>query len=265
MGGIRAISVERCCGFRTEGDVYVECGLSPFGRPIEYFLMDPPVRYQLPVQYVGVRPFQRKDPETGEMVVHLLDHVGRDNYRVADMVEEIRRYGLSRKIPKTQDMSVFIPGKSKIFLSHSEAMVLNLDKYRTQILPNNLEWFCCSPYENIYAEHTDKKAFPKFPDDCCSGFWWYDVPPGKYSKLSFLINNKDILKVFPNPVVVDMPTFHYIANERPADFEPEYQEAIFAAFPITAIAVIAARDNSHKGTLDRIQKQSHIPVFESDK
>lgn len=36
-----AIPVRRGCGERKQGGIYGECGLSPFGRPLEDFLLDP--------------------------------------------------------------------------------------------------------------------------------------------------------------------------------------------------------------------------------
>ncbi len=38
----KADPVERGCGEREQGGVYAECGLSPYGTPLEYFLIDPP-------------------------------------------------------------------------------------------------------------------------------------------------------------------------------------------------------------------------------
>ena len=39
----KAIPVERGCGEREPGGVYAECGLSPYGSPLEHFLIDPPM------------------------------------------------------------------------------------------------------------------------------------------------------------------------------------------------------------------------------
>ena len=37
----KADPVERGCGEREQGGVYAETGLSPYGTPLEYFLIDP--------------------------------------------------------------------------------------------------------------------------------------------------------------------------------------------------------------------------------
>lgn len=127
----------RGCGTREGGGVYVEVGLSPWGRPVEHFLVDPPVRVDakgLGLSSIGVKLVFVPDgdctackgegtvlegaepgvydilPEIHRVICpacdgkgylgtwHIFDIVGQKHYpNVADFVEETRRFGVSRR------------------------------------------------------------------------------------------------------------------------------------------------------------------------
>jgi hypothetical protein len=99
----------RGCGTRVKGGIYAECKLSPFGMPIEHFLIDPPnpIPDDLGLTPVGVKLFER------DGVFHILDWVGSAHYKnVADFIEETRNFGASRRLSKSTDFSKLtaIPG-----------------------------------------------------------------------------------------------------------------------------------------------------------
>ncbi len=93
-----AIPAKRGCGVRQKGGLYAECAISPSGKPIEEFLFDPPI----------IVPAGFAVPTRGVVLVeragiwHVVDRVGNEFYpSPADMAEEIKRFGLSRRIPTT--------------------------------------------------------------------------------------------------------------------------------------------------------------------
>src|SRR5579863_5482931 len=112
----KAVPDERGCGQRTPGGLYVECGLSPYGRPLEDFLIDPPLSLPTGIDLVN-KPqlWPRTDPasqeavvdvETGRPVYDLLIHIGAEYYPYApDYIEETRRMGASRKLNPNLDLA----------------------------------------------------------------------------------------------------------------------------------------------------------------
>lgn len=67
----------RGCGYRQPGGAYFAVPLAPGGRPVEEFLIDPPVVVEdaarLSLTSVGVAVFER------DGVTHLVDIVGREH------------------------------------------------------------------------------------------------------------------------------------------------------------------------------------------
>jgi hypothetical protein len=117
--------VRRGCGYRQPGGAYLAVPLGPGGRPIEDFLVDPPVvidsdqRAALGLAAVGVALVERAG------ATHAFDIVGREHYRtVAEYVDEVRRLGVSRRISRTADFSRLNPD-SRLVLLHEHADVAN--------------------------------------------------------------------------------------------------------------------------------------------
>src|SRR5690349_2687008 len=85
----KAAVVLRGCGERTPGGVYIECGLSPVGRPFEDFLIDPPLSLPpgLGVEALANKPQFWIDSTT--YTVHLVIWIGAEHYPyLADFIEE---------------------------------------------------------------------------------------------------------------------------------------------------------------------------------
>jgi hypothetical protein len=126
----KADPVERGCGEREPGGVYAECGLSPWGRPLEDFLIDPP----LPIPdgldlinkpQVWQRLLPSGDPaldELGQPIYDLLIWVGAEHYEyVPDFLEEVRRYGASRRLNPNLDLSQ-LSRASRMLLAHPRVL-----------------------------------------------------------------------------------------------------------------------------------------------
>jgi hypothetical protein len=109
--------VKRGCGERVEGGLYVIAASSPYGKPLEFFLIDPVVEWKggqlrAPMLY-----------EDSKGIYHILMGVGKTFYPfVPDFVEEVRIHGLSKRIPIDFDVSKLTPLKSKILLIHPRAI-----------------------------------------------------------------------------------------------------------------------------------------------
>jgi hypothetical protein len=125
---------KRGCGERQPDSIYLESRLSPFGKELEYFLIDPPQPcHELGINWsrsyqVYQKPLTKQgEPvldDNGKQVVinHLVDWVGEEHYpTIWDFIEETRKKGISRRINKDFDFSLLTPGKSQIFFAHKKA------------------------------------------------------------------------------------------------------------------------------------------------
>jgi len=107
----------RGCGIREEGSLYFVCETSPLGRPIEDFLVDPPIPWKGPRLRA---PMLQHD---GARFNHVLIGVGARYYPfIPDFIEEAKIMGVSKRIPTGFDLSKLTPGRSKMALIHPRAI-----------------------------------------------------------------------------------------------------------------------------------------------
>ena len=144
----------RGCGYRQPGGAYFAVPLGPGGRPIEEFLIDPPVVIDDPARLglasVGVTLIER------DGVTHVIDIVGREHYpTVASFIDEARRLGISRRAPRTIDFGR-ISRASRLLLAHAHADIANAAEFPCE------EGCPCR-----VAEH----LVPGF-GDMCARLWW---------------------------------------------------------------------------------------------
>lgn len=126
----KATAVPRGCGEREPGASYAECGLSPHGRPLEEFLIDPPLPLPDGLDIVN-KPmlWQRILPsgepaldEWGQPIYDLLIWVGQEHYAYCpDFVEEVRRFGASRRLNPNLDLSL-LSRASHMILAHPKVI-----------------------------------------------------------------------------------------------------------------------------------------------
>jgi hypothetical protein len=244
----KAVAVERGCGRRTAGGVYLEVGLSAVGLPLEAFLVDPPIPLRDDVRdALGITPVGVKLQTDRRGVTHVWDWVGSQHYQnVCDFLEEVRRFGLSRRLPKTLDFSV-LSDQSQIKLVHARAHIENHDAfYEASGWQRVAGEFPCPCKGKGPIGWGEKKRHPDPAGLCCAGLWWHDVEGGEPSTQGGV-----------NRV---MPSFAYLAHERPAGLEPQYVPALFAAFPISRLVVV--RDEAggtHDATMERV-RQAQLPA-----
>lgn len=239
----------RGCGSRVQNGVYWELGLGIGGKPLEDFLIDPPMivpsdmaipkRGQLMVPQNILRP----DGTTKE-VWHLIDRVGMGltpagpgYWNVADFVEEVREMGLSRRLNSKLDFSK-LTAESRVVLVHDRAWIDN----PAELFP----WTCPKDIEG----HED----PGFT--CCAGVWWEDIEGGS---LTASFTDRQVKRT--------MPSFDYVGRHRPVldsqgqPYAPVYRPAFFASFPASRLVVVAGDQAAER--LEKIQ-QSGLRTAEVD-
>lgn len=106
--------VTRGCGLREEGGFYACVDMSPDGREIEYFIVDPALEFQANINLRA--PFLLRDRNE---VAHLVLGIGKTYYPfLPDFVEEARRHGVSKRIPVGYNLSALDPRRSALVLVH---------------------------------------------------------------------------------------------------------------------------------------------------
>lgn len=109
--------MERGCGEREENGLYVCTTTSPFGMPLEHFLVDP-VRNWEGGQLRAPMLIQDRSGTS-----HILLGIGEKYYpTVPSFVEEAKVLGVSKRVPNDFDLSPLTPGKSKLLLTHPRAI-----------------------------------------------------------------------------------------------------------------------------------------------
>lgn len=230
----------RGCGTRVKGGVYLTCGLSYDGLPIEHFLVDAPIplaekqRKDMGLTPRGVRLVENADPQRPP---HVYDWVGSEYYpNVADFVEEVKRYGMSRRVPTNFDFSKLRP-RSRQVLIHARAVINESAQYQLSRMGIEEGYKRC---EKQLPEHTDLKY-----EGMCASLWWEDIEggtPGPYAA------------DWPRSVTRTMPAFSYTAWAKPYWAAPTYEVGVFLTLPIATIHVI--RDDQtgkHEEALSKVR------------
>lgn len=226
--------MERGCGRRKKGAIYSNCPLGEGGTPIEEFLIDPPQRLTLELAPQGVQIFE------AEGVAHIIDWVGSSHYpNVADFVEEVRRMGMSRRLPKTLAFER-LTLESRHFLVHSRAIVAHPEMYRREDAMPKDGHRC----PKALAMHQAAVEPGTLRSPMCAGIWWEDLDPfGAFVE-------PDV----PGSRVVTrkIPCGTYEGLCSPGDPKArEYVAGIFAGFPIWNLQVVRDPDGgSHNAAAD---------------
>ena len=174
---------------------------------------------------------------------HILDWVGERYYpHVADFIEEVRRMGMSRRLPRTLDFSRLDP-RSRVILIHARAWIDNAADYFAamgQWPP--AAWDCPKKLPEHLREDN--------PPNMCAGLWWWDVPadraiPDQPAVGDFALGWRD------------MPSFSYLARHS-ARLKGAYRPAAFAALPITRLAVIRDDDQANLESAQRAKLEVEV-------
>lgn len=232
------MTVERGCGFRTKGGIYAEVPTSPWGSPLEAFLVDPTlpiVPSKFGLTPVNMRVFQR------DGIYHIIDWIGAQHYPTAvHWLEEVRRFGVSTKLSLSADELKLLGPGSCIFPVHGFAYFDPRDAHYADL--QNLQNLGYS------WKHCPTGKHPKPDGSMCVGLLWQNLPavPERESVESVLPYRAHHYK---------MPSFEFAGYEQPGDFEnvpDNYQPAIFARFPITRLIMIRDDDETNAANLKKL-------------
>lgn len=215
-------TIERGCGRRIPGGIYLVSDTSPFGLPIESFLLDPPVevRAELKLPKRGVAMIER------DGTYYVADHVGSEHYpNAADVIEEARRFGVSRRISRKFDFSLLTP-ESRLLLAHARGLFTNWRAYR-KADAEGAPYPC--PRSDVLGQPIENHRSGR---EFCADLWWHDLEVGER-----VSETGNIRRGRPE-VLRRMPSFNYLASKRPVGIEPQYVEAFILAVPISGIDVV---------------------------
>lgn len=234
-----AIAGARGCGTRVAGGIYIEVGLVPpgaalrgMGRPVEDFLLDPPVKLHPAMDFSdrGVNIIEQPATD-GRVIHHVVDVVGEKYYpNVADFVEEVRHMGLSRRIQSTVPFGL-LTEHSRIILVHRKAWVNHWNELRAHVegLEDGETGHRC-PTTTLGRKIEHERG-----TTMCAGVWWEDLDP-------------DTVRPGTRPGYVerDMPSFTYSGKPRPDSIDTDYESAFFASFPISRLVVVKGEQSDLK-------------------
>lgn len=270
----------RGCGSRQAGGMYLTTPLSASGSPIEAFLVDPPFRVdpelerRLMLSDVGVKVIKRakREGDVGPDVYDVWDIVGQNNYpNVADMIQEIRGMGISRRISASEDFALLGP-ESKLIMLHRRAWIDNYHDYYGALFMENDDLKASSPAMvqdvgcprrklNAYYAASGRTALTVLePHSCeqdgnsrdlCLGLAFEDVEGGETLYDPTLR---------PRTVKRSVGDTTYLARHRPDGITPVYGLAVFGRFPIGQIDVILDRANGTHAERIAKAKRSSLPV-----
>ncbi len=227
----------RGCGTRVNHGLYLVTTPSPSGRPVEDFLIDPPV-------LIDKDPFRSPELYLKEGVHHILDWVGAEYYPyVPDFIEEVKTMGISRRIPKIFPTDKLTKGSMFLFV-HSRTLIDWIDRVKNVMkeLKDSMEILSYSCPKQL-SEHQPADQF-------CIGMLYPLVSlDKKYDNNSNLVVKRDFVDIYYN-----------IRNLRELVSRSEitYKPAIFGAFPITGVEYVSEDLSVERGIADKL-KQSDLP------
>ncbi len=226
--------LERGCGKRTPGGIYGCCPTSPHGRPVWRFLIDPPSPY-MGKQFKGIKfAPDEMTPGWPEDSILLLDWIGKSGYQsAASLVEETRRFGLSRKFSRTFPWHRLNGKKVWLALVHARA------------IPT---WKWDEPPENHLhrkATHCKLDDVPMHRHRCVYTSWltspmYHESSGGRTPSINMPWGTFNPSEVFDDWL------------SEPVDFAEaadgllKYDAGIFAIFPLTKFQVIRSLERGCK-------------------
>lgn len=227
------LSNQRACGRRIAAGIYAETRLSPFGQPIETFIICPPK--PIDIAAWGLAPRGARLVEING-IWHVFDIVSKADYHVADYIEETRCKGASRRLSSKLDFSK-LSQESRLVLIHEQAIIENYNEY-----PQPPSISCPRDI------HRDRL------EEMCAGQWWHDIPA---SELRSDAEGLRHTRTIPGGV-------SYIAYPRPEGIIPLYQFGVFLSLPISNLAVIAGRNPQEDEKAEkafRAASLGELPVY----
>jgi hypothetical protein len=245
------MSVVRGCGVRQAGGIYLRVATSPNGRPIEDFLVDPPVIIH--PSEIGLTPVGVRGIEDASGVYHVFDWVGVEHYpKVLDAIEEGRRYGFSRRAEGSGIDYSRLTSRSSLVLVHSKAAFVNAADFglnlrregRTWRCPNRLTFAAAAGEPRMIETIARHDPANNVQVETCLGMHHHDYAASE------VVQDAGVAawRMFPPK----NPQWRYDVWTRPEGFTPRYAVAIFAQLPLGGVEVV--RDPANQ---DRERSQYH--------
>ena len=266
----KAAAVPRGCGdSREPGGYYLECGLDKNGSPISEFLIDPPITPPEDIRGAIRKPQLWEDPQT--QINHVVIWVGAEFYPyLSDYVEEVARFGASRRIPQNFQFEKLSPHSTMIFV-HRYALNPH---WETQLPPHACPKLLLNHFETGSSGH-EKLEGP------CLGKAWDLMPKEAADKVVIEGGKVDELtgEVAPSIYLRNRPSFSYLFQPTFETIEVEnrkeagwkgLQPGIFMALPISCVAYIRQSEETDKDKKTREKaskkmKQAGLNFYETDK
>lgn len=197
--------MSRGCGERVEDGLYLTVEMSPDGQPVEFFLVDPAVEWRGPTT---LRSPMFIEDRLG--VTHLVLGVGATYYPfVPDFVEEVRRLGVSKRVPRTFE-AARLSKDSKFLLMHPRSIPGFAYKASCTCPKNNRE-----PHE-------------------CVGCLWSLSTLKNFDQVHELGESRESSEESP-VCIVKTPSCYYdtVKPQEPTAFVDNYAAGVFLAFPMS--------------------------------
>lgn len=235
----RVSRLRRGCGYRREGKAYITSATSPWGMPIEHFLVCPPfVVYE---DQFGIAPQGISVVDAawrGQPGVYdAFDWVGMEHYPwVPDFVEEARNFGTSR-LPQPNFPFHMLTEDSRHFFLHSRAAIVD----PTLPFDNRLD---LRPCPKDHAHHNEQ---PQQIYEMCLALLWENC--GNCKDPNKRVYDVDLKCGYEGGLKVS-----YEAGAAPKEWGLEWQLAVFMWLPITAIEVIYSPMGEHETVMDLLDK-----------
>lgn len=244
------MSIKRGCGTRVAGGIYMASMTSPFGHPIEEFIVDPPAIIdpeKVGISAVGVTHFPERN--------WIVDWVGANYYpNVADFIEEARLIdprsgtlaGVSRRLPRTFDFSK-INSSTLLVLVHPKAGINRAAAYAAA--EANIQQRALHDCPQVIGfEHCARPIREQHPGQpvACARFWWQDLVGGVETMLSY----RHVKRIIPSGAYTGWSP----AWGQPPDHSP----AVFMRLPFK-LEVIRDPNGEHRQALERANLAT-VPV-----
>lgn len=233
----------RGCGELIEGGVYASVELSPFGKPLEAFLLDPVLPIDLEKAGISIRqPTLRQAPGNA---YYLLDVVGESYYpNVTDILEEIRAQGLSRRLELPASQYNLLQPDQEIILIHPSAFI-NLDgldiyyQHRKPLNPLGYRWHNCPTNQNDH-EHMKKLIN-------CAGLHWnrVDIGAEDLNKTARIVQK----------TIGEVTYKGYKSPDKAMDLLPSevFSAGAIARFRISNFNIVKSKDGIHHEKIEKLQ------------
>jgi hypothetical protein len=191
---------ERGCGQRAENGLYLTVGTSPLGVPIETYLVDPVIEWKGPRTLRAPMFIEDKKGTT-----HLILGIGLTYYPfVSDYVEEARRLGVSKRVPRNIKVER-LSSESKFLLMHPRAI----------------------PYFEYETDTTCPKQNKKIHE--CIGFLWSLSALKTFKKVHEVADAQHGFALVKTPSAL----YEAVKPDKPTEFIDNYASGIIFAFPLS--------------------------------